>query len=109
MIIFNLFVGEAAHEKAILCFAHTPDADPLFCHHSCPHLQDIQSDSGIPSSASSRRYAAAHVHGQYVTEDGHLSFSDGCKLTVVLRDDKLVLHTGTNRYAHGKQSETGSL
>lgn len=34
------------------------------------------------------------VNGQYATQDGRLSFSDGAKLTVVLRGDQLVLHTG---------------
>ena len=34
------------------------------------------------------------VKGQYATEDGRLSFSDGAKLTVVLRGNQLVLHTG---------------
>ena len=34
------------------------------------------------------------VNGQYTTQDGRLSFSDGAKLTVVLRGDQLVLHTG---------------
>ena len=34
------------------------------------------------------------VKGQYATQDGRLSFSDGAKLVVVLRGDQLVLHTG---------------
>ena len=33
------------------------------------------------------------VKGQYATQDGRLSFSDGAKLVVVLRGDQLVLHT----------------
>lgn len=34
------------------------------------------------------------VKGQYATQDGRLSFSDGAKLVVILRGDQLVLHTG---------------
>lgn len=53
------------------------------------------------------------VKGQYATEDGRLSFSDGAKLTVVLRGDQLVLHTGQTAVVMGSsmklvrcQSET---
>ena len=53
------------------------------------------------------------VKGQYVTQDGRLSFSDGAKLVVVLRGDQLVLHTGQTAVVMGSsiklvrcQSET---
>lgn len=42
------------------------------------------------------------VKGQYVTEDGRLSFSDGAKLTVVLRGNQLVLHTGQTAVVMGE-------
>ena len=41
------------------------------------------------------------VNGQYATQDGRLSFSDGAKLTVVLRSDQLVLHTGQTAIVMG--------
>jgi len=34
------------------------------------------------------------VQGTYMLEDGSMTFSDGTKMTVVLRGDSLVLHTG---------------
>lgn len=53
------------------------------------------------------------VKGQYATQDGKLSFSDGAKLVVVLRGDQLVLHTGQTAVVMGSsiklvrcQSET---
>lgn len=53
------------------------------------------------------------VKGQYATQDGRLSFSDGAKLVVVLRGDQLVLHTGQTAVVMGSsiklvrcQSET---
>lgn len=53
------------------------------------------------------------VKGQYATQDGRLSFSDGAKLVVVLRGDQLVLHTGQTAVIMGSsiklvrcQSET---
>ena len=53
------------------------------------------------------------VKGQYATQDGRLSFSDGAKLVVVLRGDQLVLHTGHTAVVMGSsiklvrcQSET---
>ena len=53
------------------------------------------------------------VKGQYATQDGRLSFSDGAKLVVVLRGDQLVLHTGQTAVVMGNsiklvrcQSET---
>lgn len=53
------------------------------------------------------------VKGQYATQDGRLSFSDGAKLVVVLREDQLVLHTGQTAVVMGSsiklvrcQSET---
>ena len=53
------------------------------------------------------------VKGQYATQDGMLSFSDGAKLVVVLRGDQLVLHTGQTAVVMGSsiklvrcQSET---
>ena len=53
------------------------------------------------------------VKGQYATQDGRLSFSDGAKLVVVLRGDQLVLHTGQTAIVMGSsiklvrcQSET---
>ncbi len=53
------------------------------------------------------------VKGQYSTQDGRLSFSDGAKLVVVLRGDQLVLHTGQTAVVMGSsiklvrcQSET---
>ena len=53
------------------------------------------------------------VKGQYATQDGRLSFSDGAKLVVVLRRDQLVLHTGQTAVVMGSsiklvrcQSET---
>lgn len=55
------------------------------------------------------------VKGQYATQDGRLSFSDGAKLVVVLRGDQLVLHTGQTAVVMGSsiklvrcQSETPS-
>ena len=42
------------------------------------------------------------VKGQYATEDGRLSFSDGAKLTVVLRGNQLVLHTGQTAVVMGE-------
>ena len=42
------------------------------------------------------------VKGQYATEDGRLSFSDGAKLTVVLRGNQLVLHTGQTAIVMGE-------
>lgn len=41
------------------------------------------------------------VKGQYATEDCRLSFSDGAKLTVVLRGNQLVLHTGQTAIVMG--------
>ena len=41
------------------------------------------------------------VKGQYATQDGRLSFSDGAKLVVVLRGDQLVLHTGQTAVVMG--------
>ena len=75
----------------ILCFAIT-----------LPASADIQSDIRVYL----RRLQVEDtlritVHGQYVTEDGHLSFSDGANLTVVLRGDKLVLHTGQTAMVMG--------
>ena len=53
------------------------------------------------------------VKGQYATQDGRLSFSDGAKLVVVLRGDQLVLHIGQTAVVMGSsiklvrcQSET---
>lgn len=53
------------------------------------------------------------VKGQYATQDGRLSFSDGAKLVVVLRGNQLVLHTGQTAVVMGSsiklvrcQSET---
>lgn len=53
------------------------------------------------------------VKGQYATQDGRLSFSDGAKLVVVLRGDQLVLHAGQTAVVMGSsiklvrcQSET---
>lgn len=53
------------------------------------------------------------VKGQYATQDGSLSFSDGAKLVVVLRGDQLVLHAGQTAVVMGSsiklvrcQSET---
>lgn len=53
------------------------------------------------------------VKGQYATQDGRLSFSDGAKLVIVLRGDQLVLHTGQTAVVMGSsiklvrcQSET---
>ena len=53
------------------------------------------------------------VKGQYATQDGRLSFSDGARLVVVLRGDQLVLHTGQTAVVMGSsiklvrcQSET---
>ena len=53
------------------------------------------------------------VKGQYATQNGRLSFSDGAKLVVVLRGDQLVLHTGQTAVVMGSsiklmrcQSET---
>ena len=53
------------------------------------------------------------VRGQYATQDGRLSFSDGAKLVVILRGDQLVLHTGQTAVVMGSsiklvrcQSET---
>ena len=53
------------------------------------------------------------VKGQYATQDGRLSFSDGAKLVVALRGDQLVLHTGQTAVVMGSsiklvrcQSET---
>ncbi len=34
------------------------------------------------------------VQGDYILEDGSMAFSDGAELTVVLRENQLVLHTG---------------
>lgn len=42
------------------------------------------------------------VKGQYVTEDGRLSFADGAKLTIVLRNGQLVLHTGQTAVVMGE-------
>ena len=75
----------------ILCFAIT-----------LPASADIQSDIRVYL----RRLQVEDtlritVHGQYATEDGHLSFSDGANLTVVLRGDKLVLHTGQTAMVMG--------
>lgn len=41
------------------------------------------------------------VKGQYATQDGRLSFSDGAKLVIVLRGDQLVLHTGQTAVVMG--------
>lgn len=100
MIIFNLFVGEAAHEKAILCFAHTPDADPLFCHHSARICGYSIRHSGYTFVGFKSKIRCAHGTWQHVTEDA-LSFSNGANLTVVLRGDKLVLHTGQTAMVMG--------
>jgi len=34
------------------------------------------------------------VHGNYMLEDGSMTFSDGAQITVLLRENQLVLHAG---------------
>lgn len=43
------------------------------------------------------------VQGEYMLADGSMTFSDGAELTVVLRGDQLVLHTGQMAVVMGPQ------
>jgi len=55
------------------------------------------------------------IQGTYMLRDGSMLFSDGAELTVVLRDDQLVLHTQQMAVVIGKEmslircEETGAL
>ncbi|MFR6026924.1 MAG: hypothetical protein ACLUMK_10420, partial [Christensenellales bacterium] len=75
----------------ILCFAITLPASANIQSDIRVYLRRLQVEDTLRIT----------VHGQYVTEDGHLSFSDGANLTVVLRGDKLVLHTGQTAMVMG--------
>jgi len=75
----------------ILCFAITLPASADIQSNIRVYLRRLQVEDTLRIT----------VHGQYVTEDGHLSFSDGANLTVVLRGDKLVLHTGQTAMVMG--------
>ena len=55
------------------------------------------------------------VQGTYMLGDGSMMFSDGAELTIALREDRLVLHTGQMAAVIGEEmklvrcEETGSL
>ena len=70
---------------------------------TAPALADIQSNIRVYlRRLQTEDTLRITVKGQYATEDGRLSFSDGAKLTVVLRGNQLVLHTGQTAVVMGK-------
>ena len=46
------------------------------------------------------------VQGNYMLEGGQMTFSDGAKLTVVLRNGQLVLHSGSMRRGDHRRTST---
>ena len=70
---------------------------------TAPALADIQSNIRVYlRRLQTEDTLRITVKGQYATEDGRLSFSDGAKLTVVLRGNQLVLHTGQTAVVMGE-------
>ena len=70
---------------------------------TAPALADIQSNIRVYlRRLQTEDTLRITVKGQYATEDGRLSFSDGATLTVVLRGNQLVLHTGQTAVVMGE-------